>query len=125
MEVKIPILNNEYAVIVCNGNLKELSKTLKRYHYPDYSDKFVKEATDQRRGATFYGHRCYPIIWIDKYSPATDAVGTLAHEAVHAVVSIFELIDERSYDEVFAHSVGAIVREVLDEWKIFRTTAKQ
>ena len=34
---------------------------------------------------------------------------------MHAVANIFEKIDSRYDDEVFAHSVGAVVRNVLQK----------
>jgi hypothetical protein len=124
-EVVIPILNNEYKVVVCNGSLKDLSKTLKEYHFPEYDSQFVEDATENRRGVTIYHSRCYPVIWINRSCPAIDVVGTLAHEAVHAVTYIFEFIDEHSLDEVYAHSVGSIVRETLKVWKILKTKGKK
>ena len=117
MEVKIPILNNEYSVVVCNGTLKELSKTLKSYQYPEYSLKMVTEVAKNKRGLTFYGHRCTPVIWIDSSRKKEDQIGTLAHEATHAINEIWKVLNETSYDEVFAHSIGAVVRETLKAWK--------
>ena len=110
----VPILNHEYKVVVCWGDLKHLHKTLLDHHYnPDHVTKtFLKEQTEERRGVTFREHRCYPIIWINSDLPATDALGTLSHEAVHAVDFTFQAIDEDLiHSEIFAHSVGAIVRE--------------
>lgn len=42
-----------------------------------------------------------------------EEIGTLAHEACHAIENIFEKIREPMGGEVFAHSVGAVVREGL------------
>ena len=47
--------------------------------------------------------------------PKTGAeIGTLSHEAVHAIHHVFDMIEDPYRDtEIFAHSVGAIVRGVL------------
>lgn len=119
----IPILNHEYKVVVCWGDTKHLRKTLLDHHYtPDHITKsFIDEQTEKRRGVTFREHRCYPTIWIDAELPAHEAIGTLAHEAVHAVDFIMESIDENVYhSEIFAHSVGAIVRESTKAMDIFK-----
>lgn len=119
--ITVPILNHEYKVVVCWGDLKHLRKTLLDHHYnPDHVTKtFLDEQTENRRGVTFSEHRCYPTIWIDADLPASDAIGTLAHEAVHAVDFIFEALDENMYhSEIFAHSVGAIVRKTMKVLKL-------
>lgn len=119
--ITIPILNHEYKVVVCWGDLIHLKKTLTEHHYnPDNITKtFLEEQADKRRGVTFREHLCYPTIWIGANLPASEAIGTLAHEAVHAVDFIFEALDENMYhSEIFAHSVGAIVRNTLESMKL-------
>lgn len=121
--VLIPILNHEYKVVVCWGDLKHLRKTLLNHHYnPDHVTKtFLQEQSENRRGVTFREHRCYPTIWLNADLPATDAIGTLAHEAVHAVDFIFQALDEDLiHSEIFAHSVGAIVRETTKAMKLLK-----
>ena len=112
----VPILNHEYKVVVCWGDLKHLKKTLLDHHYnPDHiTTTFLKEQTENRRGVTFREFRCYPTIWINADLSVYDSLGTLAHEAVHAVDFIFQAVDEDMiHSEIFAHSVGAIVRESI------------
>lgn len=126
--VIVPIFNHEYKVVVCWGDLKHLHKTLIDHHYnPDHVTKtFLKEQTEERRGVTFREHRCYPTIWINSDLPATDALGTLAHEAVHAVDFTFQAIDEDLiHSEIFAHSVGAIVRETTKAMKLLTAKDKR
>ena len=104
----IPILNDEYKVIVCWGTDKLIEKIAKNWGY----ENFVVDKTP-RRGRTYYHPNCHPIIHLP-HKPKTPAeIGTLAHEAVHAVTNIFEKIDETESGEVFAHSVGAVVRAIL------------
>lgn len=121
--VTVPILNHEYKVVVCWGNLKHLRKTLINHYYnPDnVTQTMLEHETEQRRGVTFREHRCYPTIWINADLSAQDSIGTLAHEAVHAVDFIFEAVDETLYhSEIFAHSVGAIVRESIKTMGILK-----
>ena len=119
--IVVPILNHEYKVVVCWGDLKHLKKTLLDHHYsPDHITKtYIDKQAEKRRGMTFREHRCYPTIWINADLPAAEAMGTLAHEAVHAVDFIFEDIEENlHHSEIFAHSVGAIVRETTHAMKL-------
>lgn len=122
--VTVPILNHEYKVVVCWGDLKHLRKTLLEHHYsPDHvTTSYLKEQAENRRGVTFREHRCHPVIWLNGVVQAAEAIGTLAHEAVHAVDFTFESIEETlHHSEVFAHSVGAIVREAIKAMKILPT----
>lgn len=126
--VIVPIFNHEYKVVVCWGDLKHLHKTLLDHHYnPDHVTKtFLKEQTEERRGVTFRGHRCYSTIWINANLPVYEALGTLAHEAVHAVDFTFQAIDEDLiHSEIFAHSVGAIVRETTKAMKLLTAKDKR
>ncbi len=114
-EVRIDILNSEYKVIVVFGGAKEIGKVLKAYHYPeDITHYDLEQMLTDMRGRTFYHKSCYPVIALPKRPKTPEQVATLAHEAVHAIQHIFESIGEPSRDEVFAHSVGAVVRKVLE-----------
>ena len=113
-EIRIPILNDEYKIIVVLGGAKEIGRVLKAYHYPeDITHYDLEQMLIDMRGRTFYHKGCYPIIALPKKPKTPEQIGTLAHEAVHAVEHIFNSIQEESRDEVFAHSIGAVVREVL------------
>ena len=114
--VVIPMLNHEYKAVIAWGDLKHLRKTLIDHHYsPDIvTMTMLEEQTTDRRGVTFRESRWYPTIWVDSNLPAHEAIGTLAHEGVDGVDFMFEAIDENMYhSEIFAHSVGAIVRESI------------
>lgn len=114
-EVIIPILNNEYKVIVCFGGKKEIRKTLEAWHYPvdlDFEDIDFKAGT--WRGRTFSKRMCHPVIVLPKRPKTAEEVGTLAHEATHAIDWIIQGIGETGrLEEIYAHCVGAVVREVL------------
>lgn len=123
--ITVPILNHEYKVVVCWDNKTHLKKTLEAHHYnPDNVTKtMIEQQIADRRGVTFREYRCYPTIWLNGEVEANEIMGTLAHEAVHAVDFIFEAIDENMYhSEVFAHSVGAIVRETIKAMGILKPT---
>lgn len=107
MKKVIPIINDEYSVIVCWGEEAYIRKILKKYGYKD-DNIFGTDA-----GATYHDSLKDPVIALKGYPVSPEEVGVLAHEATHAVKFIFDEIGEKSIDEVFAHSVGAIVREVL------------
>jgi hypothetical protein len=125
--IVIPILNHEYKVVVCWGDRKLLRKVMWAHHYDtDYHHiGYLEDETENRRGVTFKQARCYPVIWIDTNLPVHDAIGTLAHEATHAVDYIFSDIDETTHQgEVYAHSVGAIVRESLKAMALLKAKTK-
>lgn len=107
----VPILNEEYKVIVCIDTAKNGFKKLQEYN-KKASEKFSIDDFDTRGKAFDFqnSHGQYPFIWIDKDLEYPYA--TISHEAVHAVEYIFSYIGEKSHDEVFAHSVSAIVRAV-------------
>lgn len=50
-----------------------------------------------------------------KYPKIPEQIGTLAHEAVHACRNILDKIGENSSEEILEHSVGAVVRTVLQK----------
>jgi len=106
----IPILNNEYKVIVCWGDPKYVEKVIKDWHH-DKADVMLD--ADNMRGRCYYKKDCHPIVAMPSFPRTPAQIGTLAHEAVHAVSNIFDMIQEYQRDEVYAHSVGAVVREVL------------
>lgn len=107
-EIKIPILNNEYKVIVVFGDNKVVSKCLKRHKFKDTDFEY---GTD--RAVTVFEEETHPVIALPRKPKTPEEIGNLSHEAVHAVKYLFDFIGEKSIDEVFAHSVGAIVREAL------------
>jgi Zn-dependent peptidase ImmA (M78 family) len=109
-EIVIPILNNEYKVIVCWGDSEFVNKVGIKWQYPSGDIKIEKGV----RGYTAINKELNPIIVLRNRPKRADEFGTLAHEAVHAVCNIWDKIEEKNIDEVFAHSVGAIVRETLN-----------
>jgi hypothetical protein len=110
--IQVSILNNEYKVIVCFGNPKQISKVLKAWgHIGGDTTGSVN-----RRGACYHTENCHPLIAMPRFPKTPTEIGTLAHEATHAVHHIFKMIEEKYTDtEIFAHSVGAIVRKVLQK----------
>ena len=110
-EMVIPLLNNEYKVIVCFGGVKEIRKTLTSWHYPIDFD--IESDLINMRGRTYSKKGCHPVILLPKKPKTAEEIGTLAHEATHAVDWIFNSIGETHTEEVYAHCVGAIVRGVL------------
>jgi len=108
-KIEIPILNNQYKVIVCWGDNKYVRRVLKHYGYNEDKDVF-----GDAEALTFNERLLHPVIALRRFPETPEDIGTLAHEAVHAVKYIFDHIEEQSSDEIFAHSVGAIVREALE-----------
>lgn len=110
-EIKVPILNDEYFVYVIWGDLKKCIAYINKV----FGEHFEEDEFKNKKGKCFYSfykHDCplAPVIWLKE---SDEMVATLAHEAVHAMNETFEYIGETESSEVFAHSVGAIVRHVV------------
>lgn len=112
-EVAIPILNHEYRVYFTWGTFDEVKKILKKHQYP--MDRIEEEATFDGRGSCFHAKGCHPVIAMPCLPETPEEIGTLAHEATHAINDIWNKISENSMHECYAHSVGAIVRTVLNK----------
>jgi len=105
-KVRIPILNDEYFVYVIWGDEKKRLKWL-RWYFDD--DSIIPDDWPLNRATTHFNKKGMPVINIHdhKYFYAE-----LAHEAVHAVDWIFNYINDGNRGELFAHSVGAVIRAV-------------
>lgn len=110
-ELVIRVLNDEYKVIVCFGGVKEVRKCLKAWHYP--LDFDLAGSLQDMRGRCFSKKNCHPIIALPRRPKTAEEIGTLAHETTHAIDWIFQSIGETHTEEIYAHCVGAVVREVL------------
>lgn len=109
-EIIIPILNDEYKVVVCWGNPTQIEKITKSWgHNPEDT----KSSLLNNRGVCFYSEGHHPIIALPAKPKNATEIGTLAHEACHAIEDIFNKISQPPSGELFAHSVGAVVRRVL------------
>lgn len=110
VEKVIPILNDEYKVVFITGDWKHIHKTVLKWGYPDFDPSCMNNL----RGMTFHKRGLHPIIALKRLPVTAEEFGTLSHEAVHAVDDVFTFIGDDNRDELFAHSVGAIVRGVLE-----------
>ena len=95
-------------------------KALKSCNYPkeQTSLSWINEQIKDRQGFTVVNPKCHPVIFLKNKPIKPEDIGTLAHEATHAVNWIFQSIQEAQGEEFYAHSVGAIVRIVLSGNKI-------
>lgn len=114
-QIEIPILNDEYKVIFTWGTEKEISKVLKYRGHTLNANGLI---LDNLRGQCFYKQGFHPVIAMPNFPKTNAEIGTLAHEAVHAILEIYKNINEENISsEIFAHSVGAVVRKVLSYGK--------
>ena len=111
--IEIPILNDEQTIVVCWGSRVFLDKIASEYGYEKRDIRLIKGSD----GTTIDSPENYPIILLSREPKTAEDVGTLAHEAIHAMDFIFENIGESKKNEVFAYSVGAIVRKVLEQYE--------
>jgi hypothetical protein len=118
--LRIPILNDEYNVIVTWGNCAEIAKALKKYYYLPEDIEYLYERMGEQledvypkvRGICFHRHGNLPVITLPCFPTEPDEIATLAHEACHAIEYIMSCLCA-SDEEIFAHSVAAIMRYTL------------
>jgi len=112
-EIIIPILNNEYYVVVCWGNDKFLDKVADKHGYV----KGAIRVAEGDQASVWYdtSKQCSPIIVLSEVPRTPRTIAVLCHEAVHAINAIWEYVREKKdvAEEIYCHSVDAIVREVL------------
>lgn len=108
-EIVIPILNDEYKVIFTWGNAEQIKKVLESYGHQEWATIGM----ENDRGRCFYTSGSHPVIAMPGKPKTPTEIGTLAHEATHAVEYLFDYISEKPGGEIFAHSIGAIVRRCL------------
>lgn len=108
--IEIPLFNTEYKVIVAYGTPEHLNKLLKAYDYPKEN---IKKIFKKNFATCIHEDGKDPIIIFPSKPKTPYEIGLIAHEAVHAIDFIYEDIEQGGVDELFAHSVGAIVRETL------------
>lgn len=121
--IDVPILNDTYKVYVFIGDRELANKKICEY----FGEK--KEFINlDNRGKSVHRWGLHPCIWIDGDLNYKDGIGTLSHEAIHAVSAIMEYLDmdmrDLSGNEFLAHSVGAVVRTVLKEFKFIKNNSK-
>jgi hypothetical protein len=108
----VPILNDEYKVLVYIGDKEKTTKAICKYLE---DDSFTFETT--ARGKTFWKRGFHPCIWVDGTKDFKSATATLAHEAIHAVTYIMDYLGmdsmDKTGDELLAHSVAAVMRKCL------------
>jgi len=113
-EIVVYILNTEYKVIVCWGDSRYLLKKAHKWGFDDLTLEGFNERLKQLRGVTLVRPRCHPVIALPSRPDDAYKVSTLAHESCHAVADICKYLDITLDGEFFAHSVGAVVRKVLE-----------
>jgi len=110
---QVPILNDEYWVYVCVGrDYSDLTKKLEK-HFDDIHDSnLAPDAFWDKRGRILRkkGYAPYIFVNLNTCKTKNEIFATLAHESCHAIDEIFNMIGDNNRDELFAHSVGAVVR---------------
>lgn len=108
-EIVVPIVGNDYKIIVAWGTKPALEKIIRSWGYYNY------EVLEMGRGVCLMSASSHPIVLLDHAPDNPEYIGTLAHEVYHAVDHIFDFIKEDSRDEMFAHCMSAVVRTVLEK----------
>jgi len=119
LKIEVPILTEEYKIIVYLGTEKELIK-----HgalYLGESEKKATERIERRRGIAVNTIKKLgkpPILLINTDYPIEDGIATIGHEASHAMDYISNFIG--MYDtsgEFHAHGIASVLRHSLKKIK--------
>lgn len=114
-KLSIPVLNDEYSIMVYIGKKEELIAAASKYL--GLPKDVIEERTEDTRGsawdALILECKKNVLILVDGDLPIDQAIATLAHEACHAADYIIEhtSIDDRK-GEFRAHTIGAVIRNV-------------
>lgn len=106
----------DYTVIVIVGPFENVEKYV-RWKYEDPTGSELN-LSGRSRGLCFLRRGWVPIIWLPHRPKSPADLGTLAHEAMHAVR--FMLVDHvempltRDTDEAFCHAIGHLVAKTLE-----------
>ena len=115
-KISVPILTEEYSIIVYIGTLQEIAE--QGGLYLDLEKRIMDEMLKGKRGIAYNTFRAGinkdPIILIDGDHEYREAIATIAHEASHAMDYIQEYlgIDDRA-GEVHAHGIASVMRHAL------------
>lgn len=110
--IEIPILNSEYAVRAFCGGAKSCLDVIRGCGY-EVDEKEIDFS--HFRGLCLTESGSHPFILLPSKPKSPAELGTLAHEAVHALFDVCRMSEV--YNEEFAaSSVGAIVRCSLEAW---------
>ena len=114
----VPILTEQYKIVVLIGERKELVKVGAKYlrKTEQEVEKFFGQTMSRGCAIDTFsmGLLLHPLILVDGDFPANQSVGTLAHEASHCMDFITERlgIDDRS-GEIQAHGIASVMRHCL------------
>jgi hypothetical protein len=106
-EIIVPVIGDDYKVIVAWGTKPALQKIIRSWGY------FTYDLNEMGRGVCLMSASNHPVVLLDHAPDTAEYIGTLAHEVYHAVDHIFDFIAENSRDEMFAHCISAVVRAVM------------
>lgn len=106
----IDLLNSEYW---CGVYVGSDEKKLQKLLYKHFEVREFEINWEYSMGKCYMKSGYAPFIAVNAKNCAKKGgiYPTLAHEAVHAVNFTFETIGATYNDEIFAHSVGAIIRK--------------
>jgi hypothetical protein len=111
--INVPILNNEYFVLVAWGEQKKAIPWLKKAGDIHTTPKDLEGGRGHWWASNSW--HCVPVIYINIPVKDDRFYATVSHESVHAINQIWEYIGEDCKHEAYAHCVAAIVEAVTKE----------
>lgn len=113
-KIKVPILTEEYKILVCIGTIEELITFTNKYA-PAWDKQRCSALLNNSRGVAW---NClpeeHPLITIDETLSFEEKLATLPHEASHAMQYIMDYLGiEDASDEVRGHGISAVMRHCI------------
>lgn len=114
--IKVPILTEEYKIVVFIGDKKELYKQASKYL--GNTEQEVEEFLNDNRGCAIntFGMsiKKHPLILINGDFPWDMSLATLAHEASHAMDYIQSSLGINDMSgEIHGHGIASVMRHCL------------
>lgn len=114
---EIEVIHFKYAIVVVIGTADDAIKMLKSLdHNSKENREFAVDCFKDNYGITFVEKGKWPLIALPSLPRTPREIGTLAHEATHAVNHIYNELhahDEEYGKEVYCQLVGVVVEDVL------------
>lgn len=121
-EIRIDMGIFDFTCVVIIGSYDSAAKYCASIFESNEFEVFAHESNGGYipRGKTFFRTGYVPVVWIPGQPRSAREYATLAHEAVHVLVHLFEWAGmnmNSETEEVFAHALAYIVATTLQELK--------
>ncbi len=112
----------DYSVHLAVGDRRVADRYVKWFHGTDR----IVGSTEDSRGLCYYRVGYCPVVWIPEAPRTTRQIATATHECLHAVQHAMRWASipaSEDTDEIEAHTLGWVVKNLLDVAKLHKGKA--